>query len=38
MSAAGRGALGVSDGVSSWSEVGVDAAEYSRRVRRALPP
>lgn len=38
VSAAGRGALGVSDGVSSWSEVGVDAAEYSRRVRRALPP
>lgn len=28
----GGGALGVSDGVSSWAEVGVDAAEYSRQV------
>lgn len=28
----GGGAVGVSDGVSSWAEVGVDAAEYSRQV------
>lgn len=33
---AGAGAFGLSDGVSSWSDVGVDAAEYSRRV--TTPP
>ena len=33
MSDEGAGAFGLSDGVSSWSDVGVDAAEYSRRVR-----
>ena len=32
VSDAGAGAFGLSDGVSSWSDVGVDAAEYSRRV------
>ncbi|KAK9843763.1 hypothetical protein WJX81_005353 [Elliptochloris bilobata] len=34
VSGAGGGAFGVSDGVSSWAEVGVDAAEYSRRLMR----
>ena len=36
MSDAGAGALGLSDGVSSWADVGVDAAEYSRRVPTLL--